>query len=233
MPRANYFASGNTDGLNTAVYRFLRTRKGNTGAAAQTGQSPELVNRKQINIKIDEQVSKSHRLNVGWSYQLDDSADNLANWPNSIQGESRRRPLVLTMNLTSTLSSTLLNEARFGLSKDKIEVVPAWYSTNDSVRKEAEAWLIQGGAGSNGTPLKVAFTPGTGSFAFGTGVINYGSTYSGSDSPLYNFADTVSWTHRAHAFRAGAEIRLTRSTDGRAPFSPRRRAAMGPTLQQI
>jgi Carboxypeptidase regulatory-like domain/TonB-dependent Receptor Plug Domain len=211
MPRANYFASGTTDGLNTAVHRFLRTRKGNTGAAAQNGQSPELVNRKQINIKIDEQFSKSHRLNVGWSYQLDDSADNLANWPNSIQGESNRRPVVLTMNLTSTLSATLLNEARFGLSKDKIEVVPPWYSANDSVRKEAEAWLIQGGAGSNGTPYKVAFTPGTGSFAFPTGVINYGSTYSGSDSPLYNFADTVSWTHGTHALRVGAEIRLTRS----------------------
>ena len=43
----------------------------------------------------------------------------------------------------------------------------------------------------------MAFTPGAGNFAFGNNVINTGSTLSGNTSPLYNFADTLSWTRGA------------------------------------
>jgi len=42
-------------------------------------------------------------------------------------------------------------------------------------------------------------------------MINTNSTYSGSNSPLYNYADTLSWTMGHHAFKMGGEIRLTRS----------------------
>jgi hypothetical protein len=212
MPKANYFASGNaSDGLNLAVNRYLRTRKGDTGGAAQNGQSPELVNRKQINIKIDQQFNVKHRLSSGLSYQLDDSADNVANWQGGINGESKRRPVVLTMNFTSTLSPRLLNEARFGISRDKIEVLPPWYSANSDVKAAAEAWLLKGGQAANGSTYPIAFTPGTGNYAFGNAIVNTGATYSGSDSPLYSIADTVSWTRGVHAFRMGAEVRLTRS----------------------
>src|SRR5436189_183933 len=60
MPRANFFAPGGTavDGLNLAQYRYLQTRGGTTGT---TGTSPELVNRKQINLKIDENFSTRER----------------------------------------------------------------------------------------------------------------------------------------------------------------------------
>jgi hypothetical protein len=124
MPHANFFAQGvaaagqtQTDGLNLAQFRWLRARKGNTGAGAQNGTSPETVNRKQINIKIDHNVNEKNRVNVGWTYELDDNADNVSNWPDGFNGDSRRRPHILTANYNATLSPSLVNEARFGAKR--------------------------------------------------------------------------------------------------------------------
>ena len=49
-------------------------------------------------------------------------------------------------------------------------------------------------------------------FAFGNNAINAGSTFSGFDSYLWSYADTLSWTRGTHAFRMGAELRLLRSS---------------------
>jgi hypothetical protein len=214
MPRANYWSAGGTtiDGLNLAQFQWLRGRKGATGAGAQSGTSPELVNRKQINIKIDEHFTAKHRLSVGWSYQADDSAENVANWPGGLNGDSRRRPQVLTLNFTSTLTPSILNEARTGITYGRNEVNPPWDSSDSTISEAAKALLLSGGTNSrNGATYPVAFTPGAGNFAFGNHLINTGSTLSGHTSPLYNFADTLSWTRGQHSFRMGAELRLTRS----------------------
>jgi hypothetical protein len=214
MPRANFFAPapGTTlDGLNLGVFRWLRGRSGNTGGAAQNGTSPESVNRKQINIKIDENINTNHRVNVGWTYELDDNADNVANWPGGFNGESRRRPHILTVNYNSTLTPSVVNEARFGVSLNNSRVDPPWYSTDSEVRKGAEEFLLKGGT-VNGFTYPIAVTPGNGAFSFGNGLVNQGSTYSGFDSYLYNYADTLSWARGAHAFRMGAEVRLVRSS---------------------
>jgi hypothetical protein len=215
MPHANFFSPGGTtiDGLNIAQNRYVRGRSGNTGAGAQNGTSPSLTGRKQINVKIDHNVSARHRLSVGWSYEQDDNADNVANWPGGINGESFRRPQVLTANFTSTLSPALVNEARFGISGyGEQNVVPPWFSSDPAVAAAANDLLLQGGTASNGVVLPVAFTPGAGNFAFGNHVINNASTYSGSNAPLYDFADTFSWTRGKHGFKFGGELRLTRSS---------------------
>jgi hypothetical protein len=214
MPRANFWSPGGTaiDGLNLAQFQWLRGRRGATGGAAQAGTSPELINRKQINVKIDEHFTPQHRLSVGWSYQRDDNAENVANWPGGLNGDSKRRPHVLTTNFTSTLSAGIVNEGRFGLTLNRNEVNPAWYSGDTQIRDEARSLLLSGGTNSRtGVTYPVAFTPGAGNFAFGNHIINTGATLSGHTSPLYNFADTLSWTRGTHAFRMGAELRLTRS----------------------
>src|SRR5262245_30333107 len=43
-------------------------------------------------------------------------------------------------------------------------------------------------------------------------MINSSSTFSGSSSPLYNYADTLSYSKGRHAFRMGVDLRFTRST---------------------
>ncbi|HLQ78048.1 MAG TPA: carboxypeptidase-like regulatory domain-containing protein, partial [Terriglobia bacterium] len=219
MPHANFFSQGTatqgqvqTDGLNLAQNQFLRTRGGTTGGAS--GTSPELVNRKQLNVKIDENFNPRQRLSVGWTYQADNSADNVANWPNGFNGDSRRRPQVVTVNFTSTLTPRLINEARFGTTLGKSSTNAPWESGDSKIQAGAKALLLNGGTNATtGGVYPVAFSPGAGNFSFGNNVINTGSNSSGDSSPLYSFADTLGWTFGQHAFRMGAELRMTR-TDG-------------------
>src|SRR6185436_172099 len=115
---------------------------------------------------IDHNLNDKHRLNVGWTYELDDNADNVSNWPGGFNGNSRRRPHIVTANYNATLSPSLVNEARFGVSYNNSLLNPPWYSSDSNVRTGAEAFLLKGGT-SNGFTYPLALTPGTGIFAFG------------------------------------------------------------------
>ena len=206
MPHANYFNSG--DGLNTAGYRYTRSAKGQGGNNAVVGVA-DFVNRKQLNIKIDQNFGTRHRISGNWSYQRDFSGDFLAAWPDGINGEVRRNPQTLTINGTSTLSSSMLNEARFGIRRDRTgDYIP--YDSSDAAVREASAeWYLKGsGNPENGVPYPLSFTPA----GVGNGIISTGSQTLGNFSPLYNFADTFSWSKGRHAFKFGGEARLTRST---------------------
>ena len=216
MPHANFFspspAGTAVDGLNLAQYQYVRGKSGATGAAAQNGTNPANSSRKQINVKIDQTFNPKNRLSVGWSYEHDDNTDNVANWPDGFHGLSTRRPQVLTANFTSTLTESIVNEARYGITYGAQTLTPAWLVKDTAVRTGAEAFLMQGGVNAvNGASYPVLITPGAGNYSFGNNMINAASTYSGSDSPLFNYADTLSWTHGHHAFKFGGELRLTRS----------------------
>src|SRR6185503_18641393 len=71
-------------------------------------------------------------------------------------------------------------------------------------RDAAQAFIQYGGTNpTNGRKYPVRYNPGTnwnGFLAFGSsGFANY--------SPLYNFADTIRWTHGKHGISAGGEYR--------------------------
>ena len=199
MPHANYFGTG--DGLNTAGFRWVRGTSGQGGANAAAGVS-DFVNRKQINIKIDQNFNSNHRVSGSWSYQRDDSADFVAAWPGGLNGETRRRPQVLTVTGTSTLSPTMLNEARFGLRYQKTGRFIATESSNASIRTAAEEWFLNGGTNaSNGTVYPVAFNPA----GVGNGFISIASQSSGDTTPLYDWADTFSWSRGRHALKFGVD----------------------------
>jgi len=203
MPRANYFGSG--DGLNTAAFRWVRGTSGQGGANAAAGVS-DFVNRKQINIKIDENVSK-HRISGSWSYQHDDSADFIASWPGGLNGQTRRRPQVLTLTGTSTLSPSMLNEARFGLRYQVTGRFIATESADSSVKTAANEWFLNGGTNANGTIYPVAFAPA----GVGNGFISIANQSSGDTTPLYDWADTFSWSRGRHALKFGGDFRRTGS----------------------
>lgn len=205
MPRANFFGAG--DGLNTAGYRWVRRASGQGGGNAAAGVA-DFVNRKQINIRIDHNFSSRHRINGNWSYELADSDDFLAAWPGGVSGETRRRPRVLTVTGTSTLSPSMLNEARFGIRYNVTGQYIARESSNASVREAVEEWYLKGGANpSNGTVYPVAFNPA----GVSNGALNVTGQSSGNTTSLYNWADTLSWSRGRHAFKFGADIRFTGS----------------------
>lgn len=225
MPRANYFASG--DGLNQAQYRYIRGRTGSSSANAivgadvtTQGAGSDQTNRKQFNIKIDENLNAKNRFNVSWQYQREMSAANVAAWPvcdaagtscstSPLNGFTKRIPQVWTVNGTSTLSPNLVNEARFGMQTSNVNSQNAFTNPDSTVATKAKSFLMTGGNGVlNGKPYSVVITPGAGSFAGGP--LSVGAEI-GNISPLWSWGDTLSWTRGKHAFKAGGELRLPRT----------------------
>jgi hypothetical protein len=207
MPEPNYFATG--DGLNQVGYRFLRGRRGNQGANVTIGTDTN-TDRKQINLKIDQNFNASHKLAANWTYERNETFSDVPNWPAGLPYITQRYPHVFTANMTSTLSPSLLNEGRFGLRYNNANVAApheAAFYPNKAVLEEALSFTIpQGG-------YNVTLNPGAGNYAFGgtvNGVFNTNpGQYNGNISSLYNYADTISWTMGKHAFKFGGEYRHT------------------------
>ncbi|HLQ76030.1 MAG TPA: hypothetical protein VK210_01675, partial [Terriglobia bacterium] len=214
MPHPNNFESG--DGLNTAGVRFVRGVHGDSGAinAANIVEgNDQNTNRWQFNVKIDQNFNAKEKVSASWSYEKNESANDVENWPGQpLRSSIFRYPQVLTVNFTSTLSSSLLNEGRFGIRYENAGATPPWESADQSIRSAAESWMIDAGNG-----YKALINPSTANsqYDFGgsaNGVMNTApSQYSGNKSPLYSFADTFSWTMGKHAFKFGAEVRLAGS----------------------
>ena len=214
MPQPNYFAAfgGQTpDGLNTGLYRWVQGRKGPT-AGGSTNASIGVVsgpndynNRNQINLKIDHNITNNHRVNVAWTYEKTSGDGQSATWGTGLNANVARNPQFVTVNATSTLASTLVNEARFGLNYSSEFASSPWTNFDHSdIRNEAQKFILYGGANpTNGRLYPILYNPGTnwnGYMAFnGFDFANY--------SPLYNFADTIRWTHGKHAFSFGGEYR--------------------------
>jgi hypothetical protein len=208
MPPANYFGTG--DGLNQAAYQWVRPRHGNDdgGGPAFLGVDA-FTDRKQINLKIDQNFNPKYRLSAGWSYERNDSENSTPYWPDALSNVIKRYPQVITANFTSVLSANLFNEARFGLRRQKTDIILPWES--DRLREEAMRYTI---AGSD--DFFAVVNPGFGAYAFGglNGVMNvfqFTQPPVGHVSPLYTYADALSWTMRKHAFKMGAELRFARS----------------------
>jgi hypothetical protein len=216
MPKANYFAQG--DGLNTSGFRWLLGRRGDgAGVADAIVGSAAFQNRKQINIKIDQNF-RSHRIAGSWTHQWDNSTDPAAQWPNGMSGLSTRGPHTFALNVTSTLSPTLLNEGRFGLNMNSADSTNPWNLSDSAIAERARSFMLSGGSSLSGNgkiyPILVAPSIGTaaGAFGFDNGLMfTAGATENQFDNPLYNVADTISWTHGKHAFKFGADLRFPRS----------------------
>ena len=212
IPSPNNYEVG--DGLNTAGFRYLRPSRGVdnlAGAGEATGD------REQYNVKVDHNFSSNHKANINVSYELVDSDDVLQPFPNTFSNLNYRRPLVVSAGFTSTLSSTLLNEARFGLRKQSINVVAPWH--RPEYADELSALLPPDVSGLNVIPNFSVLSicnpysgarPPTGTpNVNGSGCIFTGTSW--ETSPTYTFSDTLSWTHGAHSFRFNGEVRLNGS----------------------
>src|SRR5262249_8102672 len=156
-----------------------------------------------------------HKLSAGYTKERDVSASDVPGWPGGLPFLTHRYPQVLTVNFTSTLSPTLLNEARYGIRYANDGVDAPWEASypDPSVQKAAQGLMV---AGSNGYNALVA--PGAGNYAFNqgftgnSGVLNTNpGQYNGNISPLYTYSDTLSWTRGKHAYKFGGELRFTES----------------------
>jgi hypothetical protein len=195
------------DGLNTAGFRWVRRENSGSdgifaagpGVTALTG-----TGRKQINFKIDHNFNSRNKAAVSYTYESSAGNANFEPWPDGFRGTSFKHPQTLAVNLTSTISPTLLNEVRFGMRRIGGNTLNAFNNTDTG--NAALAYFPNYG----GYPVSIGL--GTGGVNFQSNQVYNGVTDNYHDlTNLWSLADTLSWTRGKHAFKFGGEIRLTHS----------------------
>src|SRR5262249_26053556 len=143
-------------------YRWTRNEPGGTesifatntnGIAALNG-----LGRKQINGKIDHNFNSRNKLGVGYTYERSAGNANYETWPGGFRGSVFRHPQTLALNFTSTLSATLVNEARVGMRRTGGNTFNGF--NNPETGKTAQAFFPN----YNGFPLYIGL---------GTGQVNF------------------------------------------------------------
>src|SRR4030095_8479946 len=108
------------------------------------------TNRKQINLKMDHNFTSKHKIAGQFSYEHDDAQANAPDYEQGFWGSIRRRPLSLATNFNSTLSTSMVNEFRFGLRRSSNFVEDAFDSPDYSAAARNFFPTI------NGIPVKVS-----------------------------------------------------------------------------
>jgi len=199
MPPVNNFDIG--DGLNVAGHRWIRRRDGGENLFA----AGEPSNRKQWNIKIDHFFNQKHKISGAWSFEKDYASDAFMAWPGTWEGKDYNQPQVLTVNFVSTLSSRLVNEARFGMNRTGTNEYAPLY--NPAYHEAIFKLFPKNGSGLEFPPLL-----GYGQMNFHAdqpiGTRGFEPLQLLDDStPRKTWGDTVSLTIGKHGFRFGGEYR--------------------------
>ncbi len=204
MPSPNLFRSGGNitgDGLNTAPIQFIRRQD---GLDATNGNGDE-VNRDQYNARIDHNFNSKHKISLiatkehTWGTA---SQAGLRAWPTGYDGLAVKRPYLYTIQFTSTISSSMLNQVR--LSK-RASNNWQWGSADRGDATGAEARKLH--PLSNGIPYQVTFATGIASFS---NIGGFGRWREGIN-PMKSAGDDFSWNVRKHAFKMGVEWRRQES----------------------
>jgi hypothetical protein len=216
MPAPNDFTNANNalttvDGLNIASYRYVRKFRGldnlfSVGEA--TGD------RYQYNGRVDHNFNGQNKVFFNFSYERVSSDDVVEGLPNTWSNENYHRPLVLNANWVSTVSASIVNEARFGYRKTGTNVVAPWdrEQNKETIGKYLPArvngfrvlpniWAAIGLC----SPISGARPPGN----CAGGAITTTAT---DKSPLWTYSDTVSWSKGKHSFKFGGDLRFASST---------------------
>ena len=216
MPRPNNYEVG--DGLNSANFRWVKKTRGGTNRFG-FGQADV---RKQLNLKIDHNFGARNKINAGWSYETTHSDYATRVWPTGFDGVAHRSPQVLTVNFTSTLTPALLNEARFGMRRTGTNTIHGL--ANPATQKDALAFIPNIGGIPILPQLGMKTTPWSDTVTFVPVICvcggqpnlssQVGNNFNGNISestPLYTYADSITWTTGTHTFKGGAEVRFSHS----------------------
>jgi len=215
MPVPNNYEVG--DGLNTAGYRWTRNENSGSENIFAVGPTVSAISgdgRKQINAKVDHNFNSSNKASVSYTYESSSGNANLENWPGGFRGKSFRRPQLLAVNFTSTLSPTLINEARVGMRR--VGGNTSNGLTNPDTGTANQAFFPN----YAGYPVMIGL--GTGNVNFQSNqILGGGTTADYRDlTNLWSFTDSIGWTKGTHAFKFGGELRLTHSLGYDAGINP-------------
>src|SRR6266705_51419 len=220
MPLPNDYTVG--DGLNTAGIRFTRRVSG-MDLADGNGYD---TNRDQFNMRLDHNFNSHHKLSFTHTYErgLNETTQaGIQQWPGGYDGANDKWPRIYNGSLVSTLSSSIVNELRVGYRNTKQASWAAYYvgrplfNEGDPVEPGLTAFKIL--PQYNGIPVLVHTT------LFPENLLKWSASNPEtrqSVSPLYSYADNLSWTKGAHAFKTGGELRFASSRSANdTNFTPR------------
>ncbi|MBI2149063.1 MAG: carboxypeptidase regulatory-like domain-containing protein [Acidobacteria bacterium] len=218
MPSPNEFTSNpgqTTDGLNAATIRFTRRQEG----LDETNGNGDEVNRDQYNARIDHNFNSKHKISlIGTHEKTWGSAtqSGLRTWPQAFDGLAVKRPYLYTIQFTSTLTNSLLNQVR---ASKRASNNWQWGSADrgDAVGEEVRKLLAK----ASGIPYHVITTN---TLWNGSDVISLGGfgRWREGINPMRSIADDLSWTTGKHAFKMGVEWRRQQSNGFNAPnYDPR------------
>jgi hypothetical protein len=207
-PKPNYFGAG--DGLNYAQIRWIRGRSGTSNTTTALGGTDVNANVTQYNVKIDQNFTANHKVAGSWTYQRDLSAVSPPSYPDGFFGTTFRRPHTLAINGTSTLSSQMVNEARFGLTYSLNHQAPPWEHPDETIKTAARDFMLPAGNSlANGDQYLALVNSGSGNVATANGFMGTTLFSNYQRSLRYTVADTLSWSTGKHAFKFGVDYRLT------------------------
>jgi len=211
-------AASTADGLNTAGYRWTQNTSGGTesifgtntnGIAALNG-----LGRKQLDGRVDHNFDARNKLSVSYTYERDSGNANYETMPGGFRGSVFRHPQHLAFNFTSTLSSTLVNEAHVGMRRSGGNTFNGF--SNPGTASKAQSFYPN----YNGYPVYIGLGVNSVNFQ-ANGPLGGGTTAQYNDTTvLWSYGDSLSWTKGKHGFKAGAEVRFGHSLGYDAGISP-------------
>jgi hypothetical protein len=213
LPSPNNFQCAQADGLNTGCFQWLQPQNGSDGA---TGQSPN-TNRNHLTTRFDYQINTKNKLTFTMTREKNwgvTGQTGLADVPAGGFGDIYRTPDFYTVQYTTTISSSILNEFRWGRRQDTwlgtspLDKGCCLFGAGENDRIDAAQKLYNNYPQIDKSFLYPANPTGSG-FAYinNFGVASPRTTY----SPFTQWADTLSFTKGAHSFSVGAEMDFTAS----------------------
>lgn len=177
LPLPNAFDTG--DGLNTAGFRWTRFSHNYTWS--NTG-------------RLDQYIGEKHRLSISYSrdYENYPNGNDGQALPTSVGGAFQDWADVGTVALVSTLTPTMVNEARIGVNRATFLFAAPW-----TVSQQGLGILPQ----LNGQAYLLGLAGITSPYGTGTS-----EDPQGRISPVYTFADKFTWLHGKHSLKAGFQV---------------------------
>jgi Carboxypeptidase regulatory-like domain len=166
-------------------------------------------NRYFTTVRLDFNLTSNHALSNVWNYQefggkpvdfLNQTDPAFPGFPNSAGQNSQR--WTNATSLRSTLSSTLVNEARFGMLGGQSNFGPI---APDQFGNQGGFDLNLFDLGITDASAVQAF-PQRGNRAFG---VNFGSSV--RNTPSFDFSDTLTWVKGNHTFNFGGNYNLIKT----------------------
>ncbi len=175
----NYLAAG--DGLNTAAYIWQRHATDDVYS---------------LDLRVDHNFSQSERLTVSYNRDSENypNGNDGQQYPTSVPGADVNHYTVGSAALVSTISPTMVNEARIGVQRAQLEFEAPWTASS-----QGTGLLPSIG----GVPYIIVLNGPTSPYATSSS-----EDPQGRITPVYQAGDKITWLRGRHALKAGLDLRI-------------------------